>query len=321
MKHWLLALAIGLALLAGVARSQEYPVRPVRLIQPYVVGSTSDTIARILAQRLQELWRQPVITESKPGASGMIGSEFVAKAPADGHVLLLGGAQTHAMNVATIKKMLYDPFRDFTPITQTTRANWLIAVHPSVPAKTPKELIALVRAHPGKFSYGSSGVGGVSHLAMEMLSADFGLQLLHSPYKGGPQAVLDLVAGRIHMMTGDQATLLPLIMSGRLVAIAATGNVRASGLPDVPTIAETLVPGFDVQAWQGIWGPAGMSADLVKKLNADFVGVLRMPDVVERLRNSGLEPVGSSVEAFTSFVRRETAFWIGAAGKAGIKPE
>ncbi len=284
-------------------------------------ASTSDIIGRILAQRLQEVWRQPVIVEAKPGASGMIGSEFVAKAPSDGHVLLLGGAQTHAMNVATIKKMPYDPVPDFTPITQTSRANWLIAVHPSVAAKTPKELFALVRSNPGKYSYGSSGSGGVSHLAFEVLSAEFGLQLLHSPYKGGPQAAVDLVAGRIQMMMGDQATLLSLIKSGRLVAIAATGSVRASGLPDVPTVAETLLPGFDVQAWQGIWAPAGMSPDLVKKLNADFVRVLRMPEVVERLQASGVEPVGSSVEEFTSFIRRETAFWVGAARKAGIEPE
>jgi tripartite-type tricarboxylate transporter receptor subunit TctC len=321
MKRCLAALAASLALFAGTVHAQEFPARPIRLIVPYPASSTSDIISRVLAQRLQEIWRQPVVTENKPGASAMIGSDLVAKAPPDGHVLLLGGAQTHAMNVATVRKMLYDPLRDFTPVTQTTRANWLLAVHPSVPAKTPRELVAVIRAQPGKFTYGSSGVGGVSHLAFELLAAELGLQVVHSPYKGSVQAAADTVAGRIHMVMGDQVTLLPLIKSGRLVAVAATGNVRAGGLPDVPTIAETLVPGFDVQSWQGIWGPAGMDAALAKRINADFVAALRTPEVAERLRAAGLEPVGSSIGEFDAHIKREISAWTGAARKAGIQPE
>jgi tripartite-type tricarboxylate transporter receptor subunit TctC len=321
MQRWAAILAIGLSILPCIAGAQEFPARPVRLIVPYPAASTSDIIGRILAQKLQETWRQPVVTENRPGGSAMIGSDIVAKAAPDGHVLLLGGAQSHAMNVATIKKMLYDPTRDFTPITQTSRANWLLVAHPSVPAKTPKELVALIRSSPGKFSYGSSGTGGVAHLAFEMLAAEFGLQILHSPYKGGPQAAADIVAGRIQLMMGDQATLLALIKAGRLNAVAVTGNVRVSGLPDVPTIAETLVAGFDVQAWQGIWAPAGMNPALAKRLNADFVRVLRMPDVIERLQASGLDPVGTSAEEFAAFIQREIRFWTGAARKAGIEPE
>lgn len=320
MKRYFLLLVTGIALLASGAHAQDYPVRPVRVIVPYPPGSTVDFIVRLMAPRLQELWRQPVVAENKPGASAMIASAFVAKSAPDGHVLLMGGSQTHAMNVATIKNMLYDPIRDFTPVTQTTSANWILAVHPTLPA-TPKELIELIRSQPGKFTYGSSGIGGVSHLAFEMLSADLGLRLVHSPYKGTIQAAGDTMSGRIHMVMGDRATLLPLIISGRLKAVAMTGNRRVPSLPDVPTIAETLVPGFDVQAWQGIWGPAGMNTDLVKKLNADFVRVLRMPEVIERLRASGIEPVGSSVEEFAAFVDREIGLWTGAAQKAGIKPE
>ncbi|MSP98459.1 MAG: tripartite tricarboxylate transporter substrate binding protein [Betaproteobacteria bacterium] len=321
MKRYLAIITTGLALLSAAVLAQEFPVRPVRLIVPYPAASTSDFISRTLAQRLQEIWRQPVITENKPGASAMIGSEFVAKAAPDGHVLLLGGAQTHAMNVATVKNMLYDPLRDFTPIVQTTRANWMLAVHPSVPARTPKELIALIRSQPGKFTYGSSGIGGVSHLAFELLASELGLKLVHSPYKGMNQAALDAVSGRIQMLMGDQVTLMPFVKSGRLTAIAMTGNVRAPALPDVPTIDETLVPGFDAQSWQGIWGPRGMTSELVGKINADFVRVLLTPEVAERLRVAGFEPVGSTTEQFNAFVRREIGLWTAAARKAGIEPE
>lgn len=320
MKRCLLLLIAGIALLAGCAHAQSYPVRPVRIQVPYPPGSTVDFIVRLMAPRLQELWQQPVVAENKPGASAMIASAFVAKSEPDGHVLLMGGSQTHAMNVATIKNMLYDPIRDFTPVTQTTSANWILAVHPRLPSE-PKELIDLIRSQPGKFTYGSSGIGGVSHLAFEMLSSDLGLTIVHSPYKGTIQAAADTMSGLIHMVMGDQATLLPLIKSGRLKAVALTGNTRVGSLPGLPTISETLVPEFDVQAWQGIWGPAGMNSDLVKRLNADVVRVLRMPEVSERLRASGIEPVGSSVDAFAKFVQREIRVWTSAAHKAGIKPE
>lgn len=322
-----LAVACVAAAQSGAAYAQvanpsaPWPARPVRVVVPYTAGGPVDFIIRTLQPRLLEIWGQPVVIENRAGAAAQIGGEYVMRQPADGLTLLLGGVQTHAMVVGTVKKMLYDPIKDFTPVTQTTRANWMLAVHPSIPVNTPAEWAALVRASPGKYTYGSSGIGSVAHLAFESLAAELGLKLLHSPYKGTSQAAADTVAGSINMVMGDQSTLVPLIKAGRLRAIAATGNVRAPALPEVPTLAETLVKGFDAQAWQGVWGPAGMNAELVKKINADFARALRTPEVMERLRASGVEPVGSSVEDFDRFVKREIATWTSAAKKAGIEPE
>lgn len=310
-----------LAISPSGAFAQDYPTRPVRLVIPYTAGGPVDTVGRNLQGRLGEILKQPVLIENRPGASAMIGSEYVAKAPPDGHILLLGGVQTHAMNVATVKKMLYDPVRDFTPITQTTRANWMLVTHPSVPARTPAELVSLIKANPGKYTYGSSGVGGAAHLAMAMLSAELGLQLVHAPYKGTAQAVTDTVSGQVHMVMGDQSVLLPHVRAGKLNAIAMTGDSRSALIPDVPSISETLSRGFDVQAWQGIWGPPGMSRDLVNRINAAIVQALRAPEVTERLRSVGSETVGTTPEQFDAFVKREITRWTSAGKRAGIEPE
>ena len=318
----IVTLALVLACTALPARAQQdFPTKPVRIVIPYTAGGPVDTVGRNLQTRLSEIWKQPVLIDNKPGASAMIGSDFVAKSPPDGYTLRLGGVQTHAMNVATVKKMMYDPVRDFTPITQTTRANWMLVAHPSFPAKTPQEMVTVLRANPGKYTYGSSGVGGAAHLAMAMLSAELGLQMVHAPYKGTAQAVTDTVSGQVQLVMGDQSVLLPYVKSGRLNAIAMTGDSRSSLVPEVPTISETLMKGFDVQAWQGIWGPPGMNRDLVRRINVAIVQALKSPDVTERLRAVGSETVGSSVEQFEVFVKREIDRWTGAGKRAGIEPE
>lgn len=314
-------LGFALAIANPSAFAQDFPSRPVRIVIPYTAGGPVDTVGRNLQGRLSEILKQPVLIENRPGASAMIGSEYVSKAPPDGHVLLLGGVQTHAMNVATVKKMLYDPVRDFTPITQTTRANWMLVTHPSVPAKTPAELVALIKANPGKYTYGSSGVGGAAHLAMAMLSAELGLQLIHAPYKGTAQAVTDTVSGQVHMVMGDQSVLLPQVRAGKLNAIAMTGDSRSALVPEVPTVSETLSRGFDVQAWQGIWGPPGMNRELVSRINAAIVQALRAPEVSERLRSVGSETVGTTADQFDGFVKREIQRWTSAGKRAGIEPE
>ena len=316
-----LSLATAVFMIAALAHAQDFPSKPVRIVIPYTAGGPVDFVARTMQPRLQEIWKQQIIIENKPGASAMIGPEFVSKAPADGYTLLLGGVQTHAMNVATVKKMLYDPIRDFTPITQTTRVNWMIAAHPAFAAKTPAEMVAAVRAQPGKFTYGSSGVGGASHLGFALLSAELGLQLVHSPYKGTSQAVTDTVSGQIQLVMGDSSTIVPHVKAGRLVAIAMTGDTRSAALPEVPTVAESLIPGYDVQAWQGIWGPPGLPRELARRINAAVAQALRAPDVSERLRASAAEPVGSPLEAFEAFVKREIGRWTEAGKKAGIQPE
>ena len=314
-------LTIPLMLINLHAIAQDYPTRPIRIIIPYTAGGPVDFVARTMQSRLQEILRQPIVIENKPGASAMIGPEFVSKAAPDGYTLLLGGVQTHAMNVATVKKMLYDPVRDFTPVTQTTRVNWMIAAHPSFPAKTPAELVSVVRAQPEKYTYGSSGVGGASHLGFAMLSAELGMQLVHAPYKGTGQAVTDTVSGQIQLVMGDSSTIVPHVKAGRLNAIAMTGDTRSPATPDVPTISETILRGYDVQAWQGIWGPPGMSRELATRINAAFVQTLRSPEIVERLRASAAEPVGSSVAEFEGFVKREIDRWTTAGKKANIAPE
>jgi tripartite-type tricarboxylate transporter receptor subunit TctC len=313
--------ALLLSFAAASASAQDYPVRPVRIIIPYTAGGPVDFIARTMQPRLQEIFRQTIVIENKPGASAMIGPEFVSRAAPDGYTLLLGGVQTHAMNVATVKKMLYDPIRDFTPITQTTRVNWMIASHPSFPAKTPAELVSVVKSQPGKYTYGSSGVGGASHLGFAMLSAELGLQLVHAPYKGTGQAVTDTVSGQIHLVMGDSSTIVPHVKSGRLNAIAMTGSTRSPATPDVPTVAETILRGYDVQAWQGVWGPPGMPRELATRINAALVQALRSPEVAEKLRASAAEPVGSSLTEFDTFVKREIDTWTSAGKKASIVPE
>ena len=310
-----------LALSTGLAGAQGFPQKPVRMVVPYTPAGPVDFTTRVLQPKLQELWGQPVVVDNKPGASGMIGGEFVAKSPPDGYTLLVGTIQSHAMNVGTIKKMLYDPLKDFTPITQVTRANWVLAVHPSLGVNSFRGLIDYVKARPGKVSYGSSGIGGTSHLAFEMLGVASGLQMLHVPYKGTAQALNDVMQGQVQMLIGDLPTVLPQIKAGRVVGIAVTGSVRASLAPELPTIAEGGIPGFDVQPWQGVFGPPGMPADLVRKINADIVAVLRLPDVRARFAASGIDAAGSTPEEFAAFVQREVGRWTEGARVAGIKPE
>lgn len=317
------ALLIAGAVVAAAAQTRPggFPDKPVRIVVPYPPGGSVDFVARVLQPQLQEIWGQPVLIDNRGGASGMIGSAAVAQAKPDGYTLLLGGVQTHAMNAGVIKTMSYDPTRDFTPITQTTRANWVLAAHPRVGVKTPAELAVAAGARPDKLTYASSGNGSAAHLAFSMLASELGLRIVHVPYKGIAQGIADVIAGQVDLVMGDQSTLVPHINAGKLVAIAMTGNARSSLLPNVPTLAETLVPGFDVQAWQGIWGPAGMDPQLAAAINAAFVRALNHPITIERLKTSGVDRAATSVGQFNGFVRTELERWIGAARRANITPE
>lgn len=306
---------------ATSAFAQAFPSKPVRIVVPYPPAGSSDFVARALQLKLQELWHQAVLIDNRGGASGMIGSDLVAKAQPDGYTLLFGGLQTHAMNVAVIRNMPYDPVRDFTAVTQTTRANWMLVAHPSVGVKTPADLVSLVRAHPDKYTYASSGKGSAAHLAFSMLASELNLKVVHVPYKGIGQGIADTLGGRISFVMGDQSTLVPHIRSGRLTAVAMTGAARTPLIPELPTLSETLVPGFDVQSWHGIWAPPGTSAALAKQINATFGTALKAPDTIERLRTAGVEPVGSTSEEFAEFVKREVRRWSDAARKANIEPE
>ncbi len=320
----LLRAAIGLAATVATpvcADPARYPEHPVHLVVPYPPGGSVDFVARVLQPPLQEALGQPVIVDNRGGASGMIGSSAVAKAKPDGYTLLLGSVQTHAMNVAVIKNMLYDAMKDFTPIIETTRANWILAANPGIGIRTPADLVAAARAKPDTLTYASSGNGSAAHLAFSMLASDLGIRITHVPYRGIAQGITDAISGQVSLVMGDQSTLLQHIKAGTLVAVAMTGNIRSPLLPQTPTIAETLIPGFDVQAWQAIWGPPDMDPALARKINEAFTIALRNPSAVERLTVSGVDVAGGSVDQFTTYTRSELDRWVGAARKANINPE
>lgn len=319
LRAGILAAALGIA--AATSASAAYPERTIRLVVPYPAGGSVDFIARVLQPKLQDVLGQTVIIENRGGASGMIGSSAVAKAEPDGYTLLLGGVQTHAMNAAVIKTMMYDSLKDFTPIIETTAANWILAANPKFGIKTPADLVKVAKAKPDGLTYASSGKGSAAHLAFSLLASDLGISIVHVPYKGIAQGITDTLGGQVSMVMGDTSTLLQHIQSGALVAVAMTGDERSPMLPNVPTIAETLIPGFDVRAWQGIWGPPGMSPELTKTINAAFQKVLSDPAVAERLKAGGVNPIGGSVEQFNKFTRSEYERWTATARKANITPE
>lgn len=310
-----------LIVMAGPVPANSYPDKPVTLLVPYPAGGSVDFVARAMQPKLQEALGQPVIIDNRGGASGMIASSATAKARPDGYTLILGNVQTHAMNSAVIKNMLYDPVKDFTPIIETTRANWVLAANPATGIRTPADFVRIVREQPDRLTYASSGNGSTAHLAFSLLSSELGLRLTHIPYKGIAQGITDTLSGQVNLVMGDQSTLMQHVKAGKLIAVAMTGKDRSTLLPDVPTIAETIVPGFDLQSWQGIWGPAGMDAATAKTINTAFQQVLKDPATAERLRAAGVDTAGGSVEDFAKFSKSEVERWIGVARKANITPE
>jgi tripartite-type tricarboxylate transporter receptor subunit TctC len=312
------ALALGPA--AAVA-APAWPERPVRLVVPYPAGGPVDFIARVIQPRLQELWGQPVIVDNIGGGSGMIGSATVARARPDGYTLLLAGIQTHAMNAAVMRRMPYDPLKDFTPVAQLTRVNWMLVANPSAGIKTPAQLVAAIRAKPGGYTYASSGNGSAAHLTFAMLLGELGLNTVHVPYKGSAQAIQDVIAGQVQFGMADRQLLAPYIGAGKLVPIAMTGSARAATLPQVPTLAETIAPGFDMQPWQGIYGPAGMDPALAQRIAAGFAKALTDPAVSARLGTAGIDVAVSAPAEFLAFTRAEHERWIRVAHDAHVTPE
>jgi tripartite-type tricarboxylate transporter receptor subunit TctC len=315
-------LAATLALCGGMpALAQPYPSKPVRFIVPFPPGGAVDYFARAVQVRLTAELGQAVVIDNRIGASGMIGTDFVAKSPPDGYTLLIGNIATLAMNVGVYSKMPYDPARDLTPIMQTVVVNYALVVHPSVPAATVPELIAHARANPGKLSYGSAGSGSAPHLSMELLKSLAGVDVVHVPYKGGGPMVADLLGGQVQMTIGDQANLMPHTKTGKLRALAVGSPQRAPGYPELPTIAEAGFAGFEAGAWQGVAGPAGLPPEVVLRMHAALEKVMAMPDVRERLLQGGLDPIASSPEAFGAFIRVEIAKWSKVAKDVGAKVE
>lgn len=298
-----------------------YPSKPIRIVVPFVPGGTSDILARILAAGLGQQLKASVVVENKAGAGGNIGSDFVAKSPPDGYALILASVGTHAINSSLYRQMPYDPVRDFTPVALIATVPTVLVVGRSVKAHSLPDLIALARAKPGQLNYASAGIGTTQHLAGEMLKQRAGIDVVHVPYKGGAQAVADLVAGRATFMFPNIPVVYGQIEAGALRPLAVASRTRSSALPDVPTMAEAGMKDFEVSTWFGILGPAGLPAAVTAKLNGAIAEVLAMSDVRANLKKQGAEPLISTPEQFGAYVRQEVAKWVKVVKQAGIEPQ
>ena len=317
---WLGLVVLALVWMSGAARAQGWPSKPIRLVSPFPPGAVVDTLCRTLAPPLGEALGQPVVVENRPGAGGNVGMEFVAKAPADGYTLGMGGIATHGINPSVYARMPFDPVRDFAPITFVASNINVLVVHPSVPADDVRQLIAYARANPGRLSYGSAGAGTSQHLAGEMFKQITGVEMTHVPYKGAGPAVTDLLGGQIPLMFVDISATLAHIRAGKLRALAVLTPERTP-LLDVPTAIEQGLAGFDVNAWFGLFAPAGTPRELVARLNAASVSALRLAATRERLESLGLSPAPGAPEEFAALVRAELERWSKVAKAAHLKPE
>ena len=297
-----------LGLMPFVAPAQDYPRKPVRMIIPYPPGGPTDILGRIVAQNLTEKLGQQVVVENKPGASGMIGADLVAKAPPDGYTLL-ANASIHVINPSLYKNPTYDAIKDFTPVSLIADVPLVLVVAPELPVKSVKDLIVLAKSSSGKLNFASSGNAAAPHLAGEAFKIATGVDMQHVPYKGSGPALTDLMGGQVQLMFDSLPSSISHVKSGKLRAIAVTTAKRSSALPNVPTIAESGVPGFDISTWYGIWAPAGTPKEIVSKLSGEIAKIVKMPDVRERLAGLGAEPVGNSPDEFAAYCRSELAKW------------
>ena len=306
---------------AGAAIAQAgFPGKPVRVVVPTSAGGGTDIIARILAPELGKRLGQQVVIDNRPGAGTMIGIEIAAKSPADGYTLLLVPA-TLAINSALYKKVPYDPQRDFAPITQAVSSASIIVVHPSVPVKSLKELIAFARARPGELNYASAGSGTYPHMTMELLLSMAKLRMVHIPYKGTAPAMIDMLAGQVATMAATVLTGMPHIRSGRLRPLGITSLARAGVAPEIPTISESGLPGYESVQWYGMLAPAKTPREIVTRLHADTTAVLKQPDIKSRLAADGADTVGSSPDEFARYIQSELVKWAKVARDAGLQPE
>ena len=302
------------------AQSAEYPQRPVRLVVPYSAGGSTDTVARITGARLSERLGQQVVIDNRTGAGTIIGTEIVKNATADGHVLLMATPPL-AVNPSLYAKVPYVLERDFVAITNVAASSNLLVVHPSMPANSVKELIALLRANPGKYNYGSSGVGGAGHLAMALFTSMADVEALHVPYKGGAPAVADLVAGRLNMMMANLTTAQPHIRAGKLRGLGVGKAKRSPLFPEMPTVSEAGLKGYEANNWNGVVAPAGTPRAVIQRLHKDIVATLQEPAIQDRMAKAGLEPVGDTPAEFAQYLKSEAAKWGKVVKSAGIKAE
>ena len=303
---------------SGALAQDAYPARPIRIIVAIPAGSGSDTAARVIADGLTKRLGRQVVVENRPGAGTILGNDAVAKAKPDGYTLLMNGA-AFTIAPAFYKKLPYDTLHDFAPITNALVSPNLMCVHPSVPAKSIKELIALAKAKPDQILYSSGGNGTNSHMATALFASMAQVRLVHVAYKGSTPGVIDLIAGQVALMTNSMSTLMPHVRAGRLRALGVASAKRAASAPDLPTIAEAAgLPGYESAQWTGVWAPAGTPSDIVSRLHKEIVAVLAMAEVRERLASDGSEVIGNTPDEFAAMIRSEIARWQSAVKAAGI---
>jgi tripartite-type tricarboxylate transporter receptor subunit TctC len=314
-----LLLAVATLAVSAPAAAQTYPSRPIRMVLPYPPGGGSDTIARPLAQKLSESLGQQVVVENRGGANGNIGMEHAARAAPDGYTIVLALTAQLAVNPGLYAKVPYDPIRDYVPITLLGTGTYVLVVHPSLPVKSVKELIALARVRPGQIAYSSSGNGSGGHLAAELLNSMAGIRMLHVPYKGGGPALVDLIAGQVQVLFSTQLASWPHIQGGRIRALAVSTAKRPASIPDLPTVAEAGLPGYDAGVWYGILAPAGTPREIITRLNAEIVRVLNLPDYRKFLVGNAIDPIGGPPEQLGQYIRTELVKWAKVVKDAGVR--
>lgn len=323
-RRALIAAAIGcgawLALPTAFAQS-AYPDRPVKLVVPFPPGGGSDYMARVLQARLAERLKQPVVIDNRGGAGGTLGTDVAAKAPNDGYTLVLGSVATHAIAPALYAKLAYDPIKDFVPVAPVGSMPHILVVHPSLGVSSAQELIALVRAKPDQANYASAGSGSVGHLTVELFKSMAGLKMQHIPYKGSGPALADLAGGQVKIMFDTLPTGLPLVKSGTLRGLAVSGSTRAAAAPQIPTLAEAGVPGFEVLGWYGVFAPAGTPPDVVRKLNAEITAVMALPEVRAQMHAQGADAMTATPDDFATYVRAEAGKWSKVVRESGARVE
>jgi len=320
-KRAALILAIAVQSLAGPARADEYPSRPIRLVVPYAPGGGADSVARIVARRVSENIGQPIVIDNRGGAGSILGTDIVAKAEPDGYTLLLGQSGPISINPAVYKTLPYDPVKDFAPVTMTTAYPYILVVNAKLPAQSLQEFVALGKSKPGSMNYGSTGIGAANHLVAELFNSKAGLKMTHIPYRGTALAVTDLIGGQLSMVFGDPISVLPHMQSGTLRALAVTSQERSPVAPQVPTVAESGYPGFDAIAWHGILAPAKTPPAIIKKLNAEIVKALQDPETKALLVNQAMQTVGNTPEEFAAFIQKDIATWKAVATAANVTVE
>lgn len=311
-----------LAQSTGAARTgaaQGYPAKAVRIVDAFPAGGGSDFVGRLLAQRLTETWGQQVLVDNRAGAAGTIGAELVARSAPDGYTVMIV-TPSYAVSPA-IYRLGFDPVGDVVPLGQAASGPFVVVVHPSVPVRDVKGLIALARGRPGALNFASTGTGGITHLATELFRMTTNVDIAHIPYKGSTPAVQDLIGGQVHFMFAATATAMPHVRSGRLRALAVTGPKRMPAQPDLPTVAESAVPDYVVTLWYGLWAPKGFPQELVALWNAEINRILQLPEIRERFATAGLEPAGGAPDAFGRLLRSEVDRWAKVVKAAGVKPE